>query len=73
MIIFGGIYEVTKELDDMPMYDLDKRRWTQLIEDHAMIAVQKRLNFNDASNDGPGVLTTQSDINNTSFNNSTFL
>jgi hypothetical protein len=39
MIIFGGIYEVTKELDDMPMYDLDKRRWTQLIEDHAMIAM----------------------------------
>lgn len=79
MVIFGGIYDVTKELDDMSMYDLEKRRWTQLIEDHAMIStVQKKLNFNKNQEDGsqeggPGGLTTQSDIGNSSFNNSTFL
>jgi hypothetical protein len=47
MVIFGGIFDVTKELDDMAMFDLEKRRWTKLLEDHAMVqAVQKRLNFN---------------------------
>jgi len=28
MVIFGGIFDVTKELDDMSIYDLEKRRWT---------------------------------------------
>jgi hypothetical protein len=32
MIVFGGILDVTKELDDMMIYDLEKKRWTQLFE-----------------------------------------
>ena len=32
MIVFGGILDVTKELDDMMIYDLEKKRWIQLFE-----------------------------------------
>ena len=32
MIVFGGILDVTKELDDMMIYDLEQKRWTQLFE-----------------------------------------
>jgi N-acetylneuraminic acid mutarotase len=32
MIVFGGILDVTKELDDMMIYDLENKRWTQLFE-----------------------------------------
>lgn len=47
MVVFGGIFDVTKELDDMAMFDLEKRRWTKILEDHAMVqVVQKKLNFN---------------------------
>jgi hypothetical protein len=38
MVVFGGIYDITRELDDMSMYDLEKRRWTKILEDHAMVA-----------------------------------
>lgn len=74
MVIFGGIFDVTKELDDMSMYDLEKRRWTKILEDHAMMAtVQKRLNFSglDGSNleSGPSAMVTQSDINSTFVKN----
>lgn len=27
MIIFGGIHEVTKELDDVDVFDIKKRKW----------------------------------------------
>jgi N-acetylneuraminic acid mutarotase len=27
MLVFGGIHEVTKELDDMIIYDFKNRRW----------------------------------------------
>jgi N-acetylneuraminic acid mutarotase len=27
MVIFGGIYEVTKELDDVDVFDFKKRKW----------------------------------------------
>jgi len=28
MIVFGGILDVTKELDDMTIYDIEQKRWT---------------------------------------------
>jgi hypothetical protein len=32
MIVFGGILDVTKELDDMTIFDIEQKRWTQLFE-----------------------------------------
>jgi hypothetical protein len=34
MVIFGGIHEVTKELDDMIIYDFKKASWHKLFNDH---------------------------------------
>lgn len=33
MIIFGGIYEVTKELDDMMIFDIKQRKWHTIFEE----------------------------------------
>lgn len=33
MIIYGGIYEVTKELNDMFVFDLRKEKWVCLFEE----------------------------------------
>ena len=33
MLIFGGIYEVTKELDDMYIFDFKNKRWIQFFEE----------------------------------------
>ena len=33
MVIFGGILEVTKELDDMHSFDFRTKKWTSLYED----------------------------------------
>jgi len=33
MIIFGGIYEITKELNDFHLFDFIKNRWVTLFEE----------------------------------------
>jgi hypothetical protein len=33
MIVFGGIYEITKELNDFYMYDFKNNRWITLFEE----------------------------------------
>lgn len=33
MIIYGGIFEVTKELNDMHVFDLKKEQWVVLFEE----------------------------------------
>jgi hypothetical protein len=33
MLIFGGIYEVTKELDDMYLFDFRNKRWILFFEE----------------------------------------
>jgi hypothetical protein len=33
MIVFGGIYEVTKELNDMHLFDMRQKRWIQFFEE----------------------------------------
>jgi hypothetical protein len=33
MIIYGGIYEVTKELNDMHIFDLNEEKWLCLFEE----------------------------------------
>jgi hypothetical protein len=30
MIVFGGILDVTKELDDMMIFDLEHKTWVEL-------------------------------------------
>ena len=33
MVIFGGIYEITKELNDLYMFDFAKRKWITVFEE----------------------------------------
>jgi hypothetical protein len=33
MIIFGGIYEITKELNDLYLYDFKKNKWITVCEE----------------------------------------
>lgn len=33
MVVFGGIHEITKELDDMIMYDFRNKRWIVFFEE----------------------------------------
>jgi hypothetical protein len=33
MIVFGGILDVCKELDDMIIYDLERKRWVRFFEE----------------------------------------
>lgn len=33
MIVFGGIYEVTRELDDMHLFDFRNKRWIEFFEE----------------------------------------
>jgi len=33
MVIFGGIIEITKELDDLVLFDIDNTKWVQLFEE----------------------------------------
>ena len=33
MIVFGGIYEVTKELNDLSLFDLRQKKWITLFEE----------------------------------------
>jgi len=34
MVLFGGIFEITKELNDMPLFDFSNRRWVYLYEEN---------------------------------------
>lgn len=33
MILFGGIYEITKELNDFMLYDFKQNKWITLFEE----------------------------------------
>jgi Galactose oxidase, central domain len=33
LLIFGGIYEITKELNDLHMFDLTKKKWITVFEE----------------------------------------
>jgi hypothetical protein len=33
MIVFGGIYEITKELNDLYMFDFTKKKWITVFEE----------------------------------------
>jgi hypothetical protein len=33
LLIFGGIYEITKELNDLHMFDLTKKKWITIFEE----------------------------------------
>jgi len=38
MLLFGGIYEITKELNDLYAYDLVSGKWNILFEDDGQIS-----------------------------------
>ena len=33
LLIFGGIYEITKELNDLHMFDITKKKWITIFEE----------------------------------------
>jgi DNA topoisomerase IA len=33
MVVFGGIYEITKELNDLHIFDFTKKKWITLFEE----------------------------------------
>ena len=41
MLLFGGIFEITKELNDLHAYDLVSGKWTILFEDDGEGLVKK--------------------------------
>jgi len=43
MIVFGGIFEITKELNDVHLFDFKKSRWITLFEETS----SPRKVFND--------------------------
>lgn len=38
MVIFGGLFEITKELNDMHVFDLGKERWVKVYEDEENVS-----------------------------------
>ena len=49
MIIFAGIHEVTKELDDLAVYSFKNKSWTHLFKDPAGKKQKNIINPLDAS------------------------
>lgn len=37
MVIFGGMFEITKELNDMHIFDFDTNKWINIYEDLNLI------------------------------------
>eukprot|EP00347_Sterkiella_histriomuscorum_P006674 403351868 len=46
MVIFGGIHEVTKELDDMMVFDIKSRKWVSFFEEQLHSPHKNRLAIN---------------------------
>lgn len=44
MIIFGGIYEITKELNDLHIFDFAKRKWVTVFEESVSPGRNRDLN-----------------------------
>lgn len=42
MIIFGGILDVCKELDDMVIYDLERRQWVRFFEELMLSPIRQK-------------------------------
>ena len=50
MIIFGGIYEITKELDDLLVYDFRTNKWVTIFYECASpLKLRNSNNSPDAS------------------------
>lgn len=54
MLVFGGIHEVTKELDDLHVFDFKNLRWIELFEEQ--ISPLKRKSPNMSPNLPRGAL-----------------
>ena len=52
LVLFGGIHEITKELNDLYFYDLRKKEWVQFMESDSLKADNKRtLNIDGSIKD----------------------
>lgn len=49
MVVFGGIHEVTKELDDLIVFDLKTKRWATLFEEQLNSPKRRQLNLNGSN------------------------
>jgi hypothetical protein len=48
MVIFGGIYEITKELNDMHIFDFERNTWINIYEDLNLMNLLKISNLGSA-------------------------
>jgi hypothetical protein len=48
MVIFGGIYEITKELNDMHIFDFERNSWINIYEDLNLMNLLKISNLGSA-------------------------
>ena len=55
MCIFGGIFDVTQELNDMHIYDLKHNRWISFF-DELMSPVKKKKGLQNLMGGGKGLL-----------------
>ena len=58
MVVFGGIFEVTKELNDMLIFDFAAKKWSVLFEEIAHSPI-KGSNLNVSSPDSSPLHTTK--------------
>lgn len=42
MLIFGGILDITKELDDMMLFDLERNQWANLFEELMLLPIRQK-------------------------------
>jgi hypothetical protein len=58
MILFGGIYEITKELNDVMLYDFKQNKWITLFEES--VSPKKMMNEFSMDEGGNSPMTKKS-------------
>jgi hypothetical protein len=48
MVIFGGMYEITKELNDMHIFDFESNTWINIYEDLNLMNLLKMSSIESA-------------------------
>ena len=49
MIIFGGIHEITKELNDLLIFDFNNNKWLKLFDNEILSPAVNNNNFGGLS------------------------
>ena len=43
MLVFGGFYDITKELNDMYLFDFENEAWIQIFQDDVGVKLQQSI------------------------------